>query len=61
MNHTLKTFKILPGLIKNLEFKLDNMKSAIGPDMHMTDKALDLVAKEGMPFRDAYKKVAVPK
>lgn len=57
IEHCLQALNILPGLINSLEFKTENMKAAISPEMHMANEALALVEK-GVPFRDAYRQVA---
>ena len=50
---TRQTFALLPGLIHAIEFKTENMRQAITPEMMATDQALQQV-KSGESFRDAY-------
>ncbi len=50
---------LLPNLLRNLEWKPDAMRAALDPSMYATDLAVDL-ARDGMPFRDAYKQAADP-
>ncbi len=55
----LGALELLPDLLRNLEWKPDAMRAAIDPSMYATDLAVDL-ARQGMPFRDAYKQAADP-
>ncbi len=50
---TQQVLSLVPGLIKAMTFKQENMKQAIDKDMMATDQAL-LQVKNGMSFRDAY-------
>ncbi len=50
---------LLPDLLRNLEWNQQRMQAAIEPSMYATDLAIDL-AKQGVPFRDAYKQAADP-
>lgn len=50
---------LLPDLLRNLEWKVEAMQAALEPSMYATDLAVDL-AREGMPFRDAYRQAADP-
>jgi len=50
---------LLPDLLRNLEWKPDAMRAALDPSMYATDLAVDL-AREGTPFRDAYREAANP-
>jgi argininosuccinate lyase len=49
----LQALAIVPGLVKGLEFKQENMLAAISPEMFATDIALQKAAA-GVPFREAY-------
>jgi argininosuccinate lyase len=53
----LGALALLPDLVRALDFDRDRMRAAISPDMFATDRAVEL-AREGLPFRDAYRKVA---
>jgi len=55
----LGALELLPDLLRNLEWKPDSMRAALDPSMYATDLAVDL-ARQGMPFRDAYKQAADP-
>ena len=50
---TMQVLKLMPGLIKALNFNTAVMQQAISPDMMATDQALAHV-KAGTSFRDAY-------
>lgn len=50
---------LLPDLLRNLEWNQQRMEAAIEPSMYATDLAIDL-AKQGVPFRDAYRQAADP-
>ena len=52
----LEGLALVPALLAGLAWNRKRMLSAIGPAMHATDRANELVA-EGMSFRDAYRKV----
>ena len=55
----LAALELLPDLLRNLEWKPDAMRAALEPSMYATDLAMDL-AREGVPFRDAYRQAADP-
>lgn len=55
----LGALELLPDLLRNLEWKPEAMRAALDPSMYATDLAVDL-ARQGMPFRDAYKQAADP-
>ncbi|HJR73912.1 MAG TPA: argininosuccinate lyase [Luteimonas sp.] len=55
----LGALALLPDLLRNLEWRADRMRAALEPSMYATDLAVDL-AKQGVPFRDAYKQAADP-
>lgn len=55
----LGALELLPDLLRNLEWKAEAMRAALEPSMYATDLAVDL-AREGMPFRDAYVQAADP-
>ncbi|MGH8085943.1 MAG: argininosuccinate lyase [Lysobacter sp.] len=50
---------LLPDLLRNLEWKPEAMRAALEPSMYATDLAIDL-ARDGVPFREAYRQVADP-
>ena len=52
----LEGLALVPALLAGLAWNHERMLSAIGPAMHATDRANELVA-EGMSFREAYRKV----
>ena len=53
----LGALELLPDLLRNLEWKPEAMRAALDPSMYATDLAVDL-ARQGVPFRDAYKQAA---
>ena len=55
----LGALELLPDLLRNLEWKTDAMRAALDPSMYATDLAVDL-AREGLPFREAYRQAADP-
>jgi argininosuccinate lyase len=55
----LPALALLPGLLRDLEWKPEAMRKALEPSMYATDLAVDL-AKQGVPFRDAYRQAADP-
>ena len=55
----LAALALLPDLLRNLEWNDARMQAALEPSMYSTDLAVDL-AKQGVPFRDAYKQAADP-
>lgn len=55
----LGALELLPDLLRNLEWKPEAMRAALEPSMYATDLAIDL-AREGVPFRDAYRQAADP-
>ncbi len=55
----LGALELLPDLLRNLEWKPDAMRAALDPSMYATDIAMDL-AREGLPFREAYQQAADP-
>ncbi len=55
----LATLALLPDLLRNIEWKPEAMRAALDPSMYATDLAIDL-ARDGMPFREAYRHAADP-
>jgi argininosuccinate lyase len=55
----LAALELLPDLLRNLEWQPERMLAALEPSMYATDLAVDL-AREGLPFRDAYRQAADP-
>ncbi len=52
----LQALALLPELLAAFEWNPDAMQAAISPEMFATDLSVDM-AREGMPFRDAYREV----
>lgn len=50
---SLQALTLLPALISGMQFKAENMATAISTEMYATDIALEQAAS-GVPFRDAY-------
>ena len=57
--HGLGALELLPGLLHGIAWNDERMRAALDPSMYATDLALDL-AKQGVPFRDAYVQAADP-
>ena len=55
----LQALALLPGLLRGLQWREDALRAALEPSMYATDLAVDL-AREGVPFRDAYRQAADP-
>jgi argininosuccinate lyase len=54
----LQAMALLPELLSGFAWNEDAMRAALSPDMFATDRANELAAG-GMPFRDAYRQVAL--
>jgi argininosuccinate lyase len=52
----LQTLEILPGALGGVRFRPENIR--LDPTIHAAAAANALVAQEGIPFREAYKRVA---
>jgi len=52
----LQTLAILPNALNGVRFRPENIR--LDPGIHAAAAANALVAKEGIPFRDAYRRVA---
>jgi argininosuccinate lyase len=57
--HGLAALALLPELLAKLQWHEPAIQAALEPSMHATDLAIEF-AKQGLPFRDAYKKAADP-
>jgi len=57
IDETLATVRLVPRVLAGMTFHRDRMVAAVTPECFATDRAVELTAS-GMPFRDAYKKVA---
>jgi argininosuccinate lyase len=57
--HGLGALALLPDLLGRLQWNEVRMRAALEPSMYATDLALDL-ARQGVPFRDAYVQAADP-
>ncbi|HET7655538.1 MAG TPA: argininosuccinate lyase, partial [Luteimonas sp.] len=55
----LQALALLPGLLRGMRWKPEAMRAALDPSLYATDLAIDL-AKQGTPFRDAYRQAADP-
>jgi argininosuccinate lyase len=53
---TLQTLGILPAALAGVRFRPENI--TMDPSIHAAERAYELVVKEGIPFRDAYRRVA---
>jgi len=57
LDETLATVRLLPRLVEGLRFDHERMLAAITPECFATDRAVELAAS-GVPFREAYRRVA---
>jgi argininosuccinate lyase len=55
----LAALALLPELMRQLVWNTDRMRAGLDASMYATDLAIDL-AREGMPFRDAYRAASDP-
>src|SRR5690606_41235459 len=55
----LQALALLPALLRGMQWKPEAMRAALDPSMYATDLAIDL-ARQGTPFRDAYRQAADP-
>src|SRR3546814_771252 len=55
----LQALALLPDLLRRMQWNPEAMRAALDPSMYATDLAVDL-ARQGMPFRDAYRQAADP-
>ncbi|MCJ0824466.1 argininosuccinate lyase [Luteimonas sp. 50] len=55
----LQALALLPGLLRDLQWQPEAMRAALDPSLYATDLAVEL-AKQGVPFRDAYRQAADP-
>lgn len=53
----LQGLALVPALVASLRLDAGRMRAAIDPELHATDRAIEL-AREGVPFRDAYRRAA---
>lgn len=53
---TLESVAVLAAVARNLKFNHEKCKAAMTEELYATQKALEM-AKNGMPFRDAYKNI----
>jgi argininosuccinate lyase len=57
IEHAVTSLRIAARLVAEVAFDAARMRAAIGPATFATDRAVELV-KDGLPFRDAYRRVA---
>src|SRR3546814_1735628 len=55
----LQALALLPDLLRRMQWNPEAMRAALDPSMYATDLDVDL-ARQGMPFRDAYRPAADP-
>ncbi len=55
----LQALSLLPDLLRHLDWDQVRMRAALEPSMYATDLAVDM-ARDGVPFRDAYRQAADP-
>jgi argininosuccinate lyase len=56
IEHAIASLRVAARLVSEMTFDRERMRAAISPPTFATDRAVELV-KEGVPFRDAYKRV----
>lgn len=59
VGHGLRALALLPDLMATLEWKREALAAALDRSMYATDLAIEL-ARDGMPFRQAYREAADP-
>ena len=52
----LQTLDLLPAALAGVRFRAENIR--LDPSIHAAERAYALVVKEGLPFREAYRRVA---
>ena len=55
----IQALALLPDLLRRMRWNEEAMRAALDPSMYATDLAVDL-ARQGVPFRDAYRQTADP-
>jgi len=55
----LGALALLPDLLRRMQWRPERMLAALEPSMYATDLAVDM-ARQGVPFRDAYRQAADP-
>src|SRR5690606_35571546 len=55
----LQALALLPDLLRNLDWNTERMRAALEPSMYATDLAVHM-ARDGLPFREAYRQAADP-
>jgi argininosuccinate lyase len=55
---TAASVEVMDKIFQKLEVNRDALSKAFTPELFAADRALRLVTEEGLPFRDAYRKVA---
>ena len=55
----LGALSLLPDLLRRLQWRPERMRAALEPSMYATDLAVDM-ARQGVPFREAYRQAADP-
>ncbi|MGH8243966.1 MAG: argininosuccinate lyase, partial [Steroidobacteraceae bacterium] len=53
---SMQVLGVLPAVLEGLRFRPENIR--LDPTIHATAKANELVVREGVPFREAYRRVA---
>lgn len=56
-SHGLDALALVPGLLEGMQWDPTRMRAAMEPGMYATDRAIEL-ARQGVPFRDAYRQAA---
>ena len=59
LGYGLRALALLPDLMRSLQWRREAMAAALDPSMYATDLAIEL-ARDGIPFREAYRQAADP-
>mgnify|MGYP000002817802 CR=1 FL=1 len=54
---SLQCLELVPDLLKSLTINVDKCEQAVDASMFATDKTVELVIEDDMPFRDAYRHI----
>lgn len=57
LDEAIATLRLVPRLVQGLRFNQPRMREAVSPDCFATDRAVEL-ALDGVPFREAYQRIA---
>ncbi|MCA9323307.1 MAG: argininosuccinate lyase [Planctomycetes bacterium] len=58
IDRSLESLAVMARALPGLVFQEDALRAAMTPDLEATERALKLVVEAGLPFREAYQRVA---